>query len=311
MSTLKLFAITNVLCVLMVGAPQIDSFEKQALSLAQATPASDLDAKLPERSFAGWLEQVLSSKAGGAKAGMIWQLTECGKRGASPDEAAGALPACAEIIALLPDKRRVFIKISVGTFKDGLIGKPAFFSAAIEHNDELYLVRQLYDLPGMLRAQERVSDNPVNKRPATKTKNQIPNLPPINAGQTPIITLSNYPLSPSTNFPGPTGLEQPPPLPQELEEVSESVLQSRVINRANPVYSANARKLNATGTVKVEVTISEVGIVIDARAISGHLALRSAAVEAARKWVFKPAIFKDTPVKMKGTLTFTFGPGAQ
>jgi TonB family protein len=309
MSTLKLFAITNVLCVLMVGAPQIDSFEKQALSLAQATPASDLDAKLPERSFAGWLEQILNSKARGAMAGMVWQLTECGKRGASPDETAGAPPACAEIIALLPDKRRVFIKISVGTFKDGLIGKPSFFSAAIEHNEELYLVRQLYDLPGMLRAQESVSDNPIDKRPATK--NQIPKLPPINAGQAPIITLSNYLLSPPTNFPGPTGLEQPSPFPQEFEEVSESALQSRVINRVNPVYSANARKLNATGTVKVEVTISEVGIVIDARAISGHLALRSAAVEAARKWVFKPAILKDTPVKMKGILTFNFGPGAK
>ncbi|HEX5084135.1 MAG TPA: energy transducer TonB [Blastocatellia bacterium] len=308
---MKLFAITNVLWVLMVGAPQIDSFEKQALSLAQATPASDLDAKLPERPFAGWLEQVLNSKARGAKAGMIWQLTECGKRGPSPHEAAGSLPACAEIIALLPDKRRVFIKISVGTFKDGLIGKPAFFSAAIEHNDELYLVRQLYDLPGMLRAQKGVSDNSINKRPATKTKNQIPTLPPINAGQAPIITLSNYPLSPPANFSGPTGLEPPPPFPQEFEEVSESALLSRVINRVNPVYSANARKLNATGTVKVEVTISEVGIVIDARAISGHLALRSAAVEAARKWVFKPAILKDTPVKMKGVLTFNFGPGAK
>jgi TonB family protein len=61
----------------------------------------------------------------------------------------------------------------------------------------------------------------------------------------------------------------------------------------------------------VEVTISEAGLVIDARAISGHLALRSAAVEAARKWVFNPAIFKDTPVKIKGVLTFTFGPGAK
>src|SRR5262249_45462365 len=108
MSNLKLFAITNVLCVLMVGAPQIDSFEKQALSLAQAMPASDLDAKLPRRPFASWLEQALS-----AKAGMVWQLTECGKRGETRGETVGALPACAELIALLPDNRRVFITISV------------------------------------------------------------------------------------------------------------------------------------------------------------------------------------------------------
>jgi len=67
------------------------------------------------------------------------------------------LPACAELIALLPDKRRVFITISVGTFKEGLIGKPAFFSAAIEQKSWLYMVRRLYGLPEMLRATQRAS----------------------------------------------------------------------------------------------------------------------------------------------------------
>ncbi|MBO0724077.1 MAG: energy transducer TonB [Blastocatellia bacterium] len=301
---MKLFAITNVLCVLMVGAPQIGSFEKQALSLVQAMPASDLDAKLPGRSFASWLEQVLS-----AKAGMVWQLTECGKR----NETGGALPACAELTALLPDRRRVFITISVGTFKEGLVGKPAFFSAAIEQKSELYMVRQLYDLPEMLRATDGGSDRLLNKRPATKTKNRIVNLPPIKAGPVQLVTVSHYPLSAPPifpYFPGPVEAP-PPPLPQELEKVSESALQGRAITRVNPVYPPNARKLNATGTVQVEVTISEAGLVVEAKAISGHLALRSAAVEAARKWVFKPAIFNGAPVKIKGVLTFTFGPGAK
>jgi TonB family protein len=304
MPNLKLFAITNVLCVLMVGAPQIESFEKQALSLVQAMPASDLDAKLPGQSFASWLERVLS-----AKAGMVWQLTECGRR----NETGGALPACAELTALLPDKRRVFITISVGTFKEGLIGKPAFFSAAIEQKSKLYMVRQLYGLPEMLRATDSVSEGLLNKRPATKTKNRIVTLPPIKAGPVQIVTFSNYPSSAPPKFPDAIGLVDapPPPLPQELEKVSESVLKSRAISRVNPVYPSNARKLNATGTVQVEVTISEEGLVVEAKAISGHLALRSAAVEAARKWVFKPAIFNDAPVKIKGILTFTFGPGAK
>jgi TonB family protein len=69
--------------------------------------------------------------------------------------------------------------------------------------------------------------------------------------------------------------------------------------------------MNATGTVEVEVTISEKGLVVEATAISGHFALRSAAVEAARKWVFNPAIFSGAPVKIKSVLTFTFGPDAK
>lgn len=305
MSILKLFAITKVLCVLMTAPPQIDSFEKQALSLVQAMPASDLDAKLPGRSFASWLEQVI-----GAKAGMVWQLTECGKQIPPHSERSGGdLPACAEITALLPDKRRVFITISVGTFKEGLAGKPAFFSAAIEQKAEIHLVRRLYALPEMLRAPDSGSDRLLSKRPGTKTKNRIVNLPAIKGDHLKLVTLSHRPAPPSANFPGAPGLVEtpPPPLPPEFD----NVLQGRAISRVNPVYPPNARKMNATGTVQVEVTISEAGLVVDARAVSGHLALRSAAVEAARKWVFKPAIFNDAPVKIKGVLTFTFGPDAK
>jgi TonB family protein len=68
--------------------------------------------------------------------------------------------------------------------------------------------------------------------------------------------------------------------------------------------------MDASGTVEVEITISEAGLVVEATAISGHIALRNAAVEAARKWVFKPAILNGVPASVKGVLTFVFAPGA-
>jgi TonB family protein len=312
MSNLKLFAITNALCVLMVGAPQVDSLEKQALSLVRAMPASALDAELPGRPFASWFEQLT-----GPKAGVIWQLTECGEQIVTPDQTGQDLHVCAEVNASLPDGRKVFVRISVGTIKKGLTGKPVLFLAVIEQNKQFYQASRLSDLPEMLRAPDSVSDGFPNKRPAKKMKNRKVNLPAINVGPVRIVTLSHYPSPPSANIPGVQGQVEtppaapPPPLPQELEKVSESMLQSRAINRVNPVYPSNVRKLNAEGTVKVEVTISEIGLVVEAKAISGHLALRSAAVEAARKWVFKPAIFDDAPVKIKGVLTFTFGPDAK
>ena len=308
MSSLKLFAITNALCVLMVGAPQVDSLEKQALSLVRAMPASALDAELPGRPFASWFEQLT-----GPKAGVIWQLTECGEQIVAPDQTGQDLPACAEVNASLPDGRKVFVRISVGTFNKGLTGKPVLFLAVIEQNNQFYQAGRLSDLPEMLRAPDSVSDGLPNKRPATKTKNRKVKLPAINVVPVRIVTLSHYPSPPSSNVPGVQDQVEtpPPPLPQELEKVSESMLQSRAINRVNPVYPSNVRKLNAAGTVQVEVTISEIGLVVEAKAISGHLALRSAAVEAARKWVFKPAIFNDAPVKVKGVLTFTFVPDAK
>ena len=308
MTKLKLFAITNVLCVLMAGAQQVDSFEKQALSLVRAMPASALDAELPSSSFASWFEEVT-----GPKAGVIWQLTECGEQIVAPDNTGQDLPACAEVNANLPDGRKVFVMISVGTFKKGLTGKPVLFRAVIERNEHFYQANRLSDLPEMLRAPDRISDGLPNKRPATKKNNRKVNLPAINLGPVRMVTLSNYPSSPSSKVPGVQGQVEtpPPPLPQDLEKVSESMLQSRAINRVNPVYPSNVRKLNAAGTVQVEVTISEIGLVVEAKAISGHLALRSAAVEAARKWVFKPAIINDAPVKIKGVLTFTFVPDAK
>ena len=78
-----------------------------------------------------------------------------------------------------------------------------------------------------------------------------------------------------------------------------------------PVYPPEAKKMNATGKVQVEITISEEGLVVEAKAISGHIALRSAAAEAARKWVFKPANYNGVNIKSKSILTFIFSPSSK
>jgi TonB family protein len=331
MTNLKLFVVANVLSIgmsgqmtgWMNGPPQIESFERQALSSVQGMSASDLDAKLANRPFAIWFSQII-----GPKAGVVWQLTECGERIVVSEETGQDLLACAEINANLPDGRRVFVAIRVGTFKKGLNGKPSFFSAVIEQNLQLYPVRRLSDLPEMLRAPDSLSDGLPDMRSATNTSYRIVNPPVIKADMVRIVApfQDAYLLSLTSNGPPAAGgLNQPPPppaapipppLPQERgkvqksEKVSESVLQSRAITRVKPVYPPNAKKLNATGEVEVEITISEEGLVVEATAVSGHFSLRSAAVEAARKWVFKPAILNGAPARVKSVLTFVFAPGA-
>jgi len=321
MAGLKEFVIANALSVWMAGqmtvwmtgATQIESFEKQALSSVQEMSASYLDAELSDRPFAIWLSQII-----GPNAGVVWQLTECGERIVASRETGHDLPACAEVNAKLPDGRRVFVAISVGTFKKGLNGKPVFYSAVIEQNERLYPVRRLRDLPEMLRAPDSLSD----KDPATNTRKRIVNPPMIQAAPARILTpiQDTYLSPPPSNFlptadylsqpPPPPASPTPTPLPQEPVKVSESDLQSRVITRVKPVYPPSAKKMNATGPVEVEITISGEGLVVEAKAISGHIALRSAAVEAARKWVFKPATFKGANIRTKGVLTFMFAPSS-
>jgi TonB family protein len=317
---MKRIVIANVLCAWMAGAPQIGSFEKQALSSAQEMSASNLDAELPDRPFAGWFDQIV-----GPKAGVVWQLSECGEQIVAPDKAGQDMPACAEVNANLPDGRKVFVVISVGTFKKGLNGKPALFRAVIEQNEQFHQVRRLSDLPEMLRPPGAFSDN----RPAANTRKRIVNLPVIKAAPRQVIAPFLNPAPPpsilaSVND-GPSQAEEPlaappppqrPPPPQQpstqtLEQVSESVSLSRAIVKIKPVYPPAARKMRATGSVEVEITISEAGQVVEATAISGHLALRNAAVEAARKWVFNPVMLNEVPVRVKSVLTFVFAPSAK
>jgi TonB family protein len=292
------------------AAGQIKSFEKQAISSAQEMSASDLDWALPDRPFAGWFSEVI-----GPKAGVVWQLTECGERIAATGEAGHDLPACAEVNASLPGGRKVFVVISVGTFKKGLAGKPSFFRAVIEQNERLYQVRRLSELPQRLRAPAGPSTTVAKKRitdlPAIKTDSALVLTPFLYLG--PVFAS----VPPVTDDLGmveePSAPPAPPPPPstsstQDFERVPESDLQSRAITEVKPEYPPTAKNMKATGTVEVEITISEVGLVIQAKAISGHLALRSAAVEAARKWVFKPAMLNGKPVRVKSVLTFVFVP---
>jgi TonB family protein len=78
-------------------------------------------------------------------------------------------------------------------------------------------------------------------------------------------------------------------------------LQGYVVVRVEPTYPDSAKLARATGEVVVQVKINEEGIVISARATSGHPLLQGAAVEAARKWNFHPK-----PVKIVGTIIFNF-----
>src|SRR5262245_46071845 len=132
------------LCVWFSVATQSESFEKQAMSAAQQVSASSLDAKLPNRPFVDWLNDVI-----GQEAGVVWQLAECGA--GAPGRTGQDTQACAEATVLLPNGDTVIVGISVGTFKKGLIGEPAFHGAVIKRVEELYQVRRLSDLPAILR----------------------------------------------------------------------------------------------------------------------------------------------------------------
>jgi TonB family protein len=313
----------------ITGMSQTLSFEKQALALVQQMPASNLDDKLPQRPFANWFKEII-----GPRAGVVWQLSECERNMENSGVVSPDLPACAEVIALTNVGTKVIIVITVGTFKKGLTGSPAFFRAVIELDDQLYAIDRLTDLAEKLRAPTRPpvtlsavagSDIlPVRLRSATipsatpsaRGSEVLPlQLPLMEGKQVRLKLVFATEFQPHT-IPQSNTLNEiliPPPIASstELQKVAESLLQSRVLKSVKAIYPANARRMNAYGEVEVQITISGDGSVIDARAISGHMALRSAAVEAARGWVFKPLIIDGVPIKVESVLTFVFAGGGE
>ncbi len=77
----------------------------------------------------------------------------------------------------------------------------------------------------------------------------------------------------------------------------------RVKSKVQAVYPELARKMNITGTVKVEVVVAANGTVKDAKVVGGHPVLANAALEAVRKWRFEPAAGESS-----GIVDFKFEP---
>lgn len=108
----------------------------------------------------------------------------------------------------------------------------------------------------------------------------------------------------------------PPPLivkkkpeeaaPKPKLPVSLGVVNGKAKTLPVPVYSAAAKALNAVGNVDVQVLIDENGVVVSAKAVSGHPLLRDSAERAARAAKFSPTTLSNQPVRVSGVIVYKF-----
>src|SRR5271166_4603854 len=77
----------------------------------------------------------------------------------------------------------------------------------------------------------------------------------------------------------------------------------QVKSKVQPVYPELARKMNLTGTVKLQVVVAPNGTVKEAKVVGGHPVLANAALDAVRKWRFEPAAGESS-----GIVDFKFEP---
>lgn len=93
---------------------------------------------------------------------------------------------------------------------------------------------------------------------------------------------------------------------QQTVRLTSQITQGNAIRKVQPPYPQMARQMRLSGSVQVQITISESGEVADAFVLSGHPVLREASLQAVRQWLFKPTELNGRPVRAIGVITFNF-----
>jgi TonB family protein len=70
----------------------------------------------------------------------------------------------------------------------------------------------------------------------------------------------------------------------------------RAKSKVEPAYPELAKRMNLTGTAKIEVVVAPNGVVKEAHIVGGHPVLANAALDAAKRWRFEPAATESSGV---------------
>lgn len=98
----------------------------------------------------------------------------------------------------------------------------------------------------------------------------------------------------------------PPPPPPVRIKVGGDVRSPALIYSVMPLYPSVARSSGITGNVVLQASISPAGFVIATKVLSGPPVLRQAAVDAVRRWKYRPAMLNGDPVAVDITVTLAF-----
>jgi len=106
--------------------------DTEAIAAAKNTSVRQIQPSLPDKAFAVWLRDLI-----GTQADIKWGVNDCGEQTGNPSLDKGRdFPMCVEAQITLGGKRKLFVELTVGTFKTGIRAGPArFFYAVIVEPD--------------------------------------------------------------------------------------------------------------------------------------------------------------------------------
>jgi protein TonB len=124
---------------------------------------------------------------------------------------------------------------------------------------------------------------------------------------TPVIPAPNKTEAPTNNSPQvntPNSTQNN--TPKDGSPLAVGSLVGYATEKSNPVYPAAARNMRMTGIVKVELVIDETGQIAQVQNTSGPAMLQRAALDAVKKWKFRPFIRDGQATKATGFVSFNF-----
>ncbi len=98
-------------------------------------------------------------------------------------------------------------------------------------------------------------------------------------------------------------IEQQPRAPAA---VSQGVMNGRLVFNPRPVYPPIAIASRTEGTVVLEAVISKTGSIENLRVTSGPAMLQQAALDAVRRWRYRPYTLDGQPVEVETTVNVVF-----
>lgn len=91
--------------------------------------------------------------------------------------------------------------------------------------------------------------------------------------------------------------------------VGGAIAEPKRTKYVEPVYPAIAAQAKVTGQVILEATIGKDGHTKDVRVLRGNALFNDAALEAAKQWIYEPALLNGEPVEVRMTVVVNFPPG--
>jgi len=95
-------------------------------------------------------------------------------------------------------------------------------------------------------------------------------------------------------------------LPRLTAPVSVGVSGGQLVHRVAPVYPVLARELHQQGTVTLSAVVLEDGTLRDVKVVEGPPVFAPAAVEAVKRWRYKPYMLDGKPVKNEVKINVDF-----